>query len=224
MPRDSRARSRSAKPDRPPRRATIRHCSARTTTCTPWRRSHLRSSKPSFGPRGSRTSPTRSRMAPWGGERPGGRRSSTGSRITSSPNRRICPGTRRSNGERRAGPVTATSARSAVPTRGSNGLWSRASRRALPHHHPASASATPRAGSRHAGERRIDVAIAPIAAVATASDALRVKFAPASPTQRQAASRCGRARSRRFTAPPRRAAARSGRGRCPEWRRAPRGS
>ena len=34
-PADRCARSRSAKPDRPPRRPTIRHRSARTTTCTP---------------------------------------------------------------------------------------------------------------------------------------------------------------------------------------------
>ena len=85
IPAERCARSRSAKPARPPRRPTIRHRSARTTTCTPWRRSHVRSSKPFFGPRGSLISAIRSRIAPCGGERPGGRRSSTGSRISSRP-------------------------------------------------------------------------------------------------------------------------------------------
>ena len=151
MPRESCSRRRSAKPDSPPRRPTMRQRSALTTTCTPWRRSHVRSSKPFCGPRGRRISPTRSRIAPCGGDRPAGSLSSTGSRIDSSPKRRIWAGTRRSNGERRAGPVTTTIARSAVPTSSESGLRSSASSRALPHHQPASASAIPRAGNRHAG-------------------------------------------------------------------------
>jgi hypothetical protein len=51
---------------------------------------------------------------------------------------------------------------------------------------------------------------------------LRVTFAAASPTQRQATSRCGLACSKRFTAPPRRVTVRSEQARCREWRRAPR--
>ncbi len=196
--RARRARSPSAKPASPPRRPTMRQRDAWTTTWTPWRRSHVRSSKPSLGPRGRRISPVSSRSAPCGGERPTGSRSRTGSRIASSPNRRIWAGTRRSYRERRAGPVTATRARSAVPTWRSSGLRSSASSRALPHHQPASARAT--ASDRHPPPRRrgrssrIASTTAPTAIVSPTPS--RTTFAAASPRHRLAASRCGRARRR----------------------------
>ena len=60
----------------------------------------------------------------------------TGSRITSSPYRRIWAGTRRSYRERRAGPVTATRGPVGRSDVRSSGLRSRASSAALPHHHP----------------------------------------------------------------------------------------
>ena len=224
MSRDNRSRSRSARPARPPRRPTMRHRSARTITCTPWRRSQVRSSKPFCGPRGRRISPTRSRSAPCGGDRPAGSRSRTGSRIDSSPKRRIWPGTRRSKGERRAGPVTTTSARSAVPTLDESGLRSRASNRALPHHQPPSASAIPSTGNRQAGGTTSALDAPPTATSATATDASRPRLAEASPRQSEAANTCGRARSSRFTAQPRPGAVRCGQTRSRELRRAPRAS
>ena len=48
-------RRRSAKPPTPPRRPICRQSSTWRTTCTPWRRSHVRSSNPPSGPRGCRT-------------------------------------------------------------------------------------------------------------------------------------------------------------------------
>ena len=224
MPRDNRSRRRSAKPERPPRRPTMRQRSACTITCTPWRRSQVRSSKPFCGPRGRRISPTRSRTAPCGGDRPAGSLSRTGSRTDSSPKRRIRAGTRRSKGERRAGPVTTTRARSAVPTLAESGLRSRASNRALPHHQPARASAIPRAGKRHAGGSTIALNAPATAISATAMDASRPRLAAASPRQSEAANTCGRARSSRFKAQPRLGAARSGRSRSRGSRRAPRAS
>ena len=75
--RRSHRRSRSATPPRPPRFPTTCHSSTWRTTCTPCRRSQVRSSKPRFGPRGALTTARRLRRAPCGGARPSGSSSST---------------------------------------------------------------------------------------------------------------------------------------------------
>ena len=78
----SHVRSRSPAPASPPRRPAALQSSTRKTTCTPCRRSQVRSSKPFAGSRGSRTSASTSMSAPCGGARPSGNsswtRSSTG--------------------------------------------------------------------------------------------------------------------------------------------------
>ena len=62
-----RAEIRSASPPSPPRFPTWRQRSARSTTCTPLRRSHVRSSKPCSGPCGCSTVATSDTRALWRG-------------------------------------------------------------------------------------------------------------------------------------------------------------
>src|SRR5579884_45297 len=115
----------------------------------PCRRSQVRSSKPFDGPRGARTTASTLSSAPWGGERPSGSWSWARSPPTSAPsNMRTRAGTRCANMPRRASAVTSTRARPAVPIRPVKGLRSRASRRTLPHHQPASTSEAATAPSR----------------------------------------------------------------------------
>ena len=76
-------RSHPRPPPRPPRRPTTSGSRPRRTTWTPWRRSQVRSSKPSSLDRGLATRTESSRIEPWGGDRPTGSWSRTGSRTSS---------------------------------------------------------------------------------------------------------------------------------------------
>ena len=145
------ARRRSERPPMPPRRPTIRQSRPCRTTWTPRRASQPRSSKPSSGPRGAATVARSSSTAPWGGERPSGSSSSTRSRSRRSSKRRTSAGSRSANVDRRTGPVTTAVTAAERPISGVSTLASRASSRTLPHHQPASASASAQAGSRALG-------------------------------------------------------------------------
>ena len=213
----------------PPRRPTIRQSRPCRTTWTPRRASQPRSSKPSSGPRGAAMVARSSSTAPCGGERPSGSSSSTRSRSRRSSKRRTSAGSRSANVDRRTGPVTTAVTAAERPISGRSTLASRASSRALPHHQPASASASAQAGSRALG---IVVAPAASATSTIAPDAgARVAFARASPVHAASTSSVGQVRSIRETPGPvaaRRAQVRcrgSHRDRRPrESRRAPRGS
>ena len=87
-------------PPIPPRRPTTRQWLPRTTTCTPCRASHSRSSNPVSGPRGASGRANNSSTAPWGGARSGGSWRSTRSRIAACPNCLISARTRIANGGR----------------------------------------------------------------------------------------------------------------------------
>jgi hypothetical protein len=200
--REIRARRRSAKPATPPRRPTARHRSARTITCTPRRRSHVRSSKPSSGPRGARISPITSMRAPCGGERAGGKRRSTGSRSSRLPNRRTSAGMRSENSERRPGPVIARTNRPACPISGASALRSIASRRALAHDHPLRRSAPHTRTWTVAARASTAPAATASPASRSANAVARLTFALASPAQSAPRKACGDHRARRsLTAP-----------------------
>ena len=122
-------------PPRPPRRPTTsgsrprRPRGRRDAEARCARRSHLPD-------RGAATSTGSSRIEPWGGDRPTGSRSRTGSRTSRSPKRSMRAGTRSANCVRRAGPVTVTRATAARPISADIGLRSIASSRSAPHHDP----------------------------------------------------------------------------------------
>ena len=103
---------------------------------------------------GSVTSTGSRSTDPWGGERPTGSWSRTGSRTSRPAKRSTRAGRRIAYCVRRAGPVTTTRATAARPISAVSGLRSIASIRSEPHHQPPSASPSASSANRARGACR----------------------------------------------------------------------
>ena len=197
----------------PPRRPTTVHWPPRRMTCTPRRASQPRSSKSpaSRAARGASARTRSVRMAPCGGERPTGSSSRTRSCSARSPNRRTSAGTRIANSECRAGPVTTTSAAADWPISGASRLRSNASSLTLPHHQPATRTATASTIGRADG--CATTATAPMTTMtATTNPGARAAFESAMPAHAATITSVGHERP--ITVIPRRGAVPAERGRC----------